>query len=77
MEVLRRFLLFCSGTNRALIEDCPPHDQLIQSAIGVTVLLTSFLAVLSGSYALYTVFQDTSVAISLGIVWALLIFNLE
>nr|VFK32923.1 MAG: protein of unknown function (DUF4407) [Candidatus Kentron sp. MB]VFK35687.1 MAG: protein of unknown function (DUF4407) [Candidatus Kentron sp. MB]VFK77436.1 MAG: protein of unknown function (DUF4407) [Candidatus Kentron sp. MB] len=77
METLRRFLFFCSGTDRVIIEDCHRHDQLIKSAIGATVLLTSFLAILSGGYALHTVFRDISVAIPLGILWGLLIFNLD
>ncbi len=45
--------------------------------IGATILFTGIFAALAGSYALYTVFDNPWIATILGIVWGLMIFNLD
>jgi len=54
--------------------DCST-DHNTYAGIGATIVLTAVLASLSGGYALWTVFQSSPYAISLGLLWGILIFN--
>jgi hypothetical protein len=45
--------------------------------IGGTVFFTGLLAAISAGYALYTVFESPWYAIGFGLVWGLMIFNLD
>jgi hypothetical protein len=56
--------------------DCST-DHNTYAGIGATIFLTAVLASLSGGYALWTVFQSSPYAISLGLLWGILIFNLD
>lgn len=73
---MNRFLIFCSGANPAVLAQCPTEITKY-SGIGATILFTALLACFSGGYALFTVFQSNWIAIPFGIVWALMIFNLD
>lgn len=67
----------CSGADTDLLNDSPKSEQIKYAGIGGTVFFTAVMALISGSYALYTVFDNPYVAIGFGIVWGLLIFNLD
>jgi hypothetical protein len=75
------FLIFCSGSNNRMINQCPKSERNKYASIGATVFLTGFLAAISGGYALYTIFRGEPhaviAAIGFGFVWALVIFNLD
>lgn len=71
------FLLRCSGASLDILEECPRSEHIKHAGIGATILLTAVLALFSGSYALYTIFGSLLVAILFGIVWSLIIFNLD
>ncbi|WP_420126205.1 DUF4407 domain-containing protein [Longimicrobium sp.] len=73
---MKRFLLFCSGANTTGLR-AYPADESSYAGIGATVLLTAVLASLSGGYALFTVFGSIPVATVLGVLWGLVIFNLD
>src|SRR5215213_7546797 len=73
---MKNFFLFCSGANRPVLEDCPT-DTSKYVGIGATIFLTAVLACLSGGYALYTVFQSVPAAIPFGLLWGVVIFNLD
>lgn len=45
--------------------------------IGATVFFTGLFAAIAASYALFTVFDAVWIAIGLGMVWGLMIFNLD
>ena len=45
--------------------------------IGATVFFTAVMAFLASAYALFTVFDSVYPAIAFGLVWSLLIFNLD
>lgn len=45
--------------------------------IGATIFFTGVLAFFSSSYALYTVFDSYVMAVVFGLVWGLMIFNLD
>ena len=73
---LSEFLLFCSGADKTVLEECPTEKNKYYG-IGSTVLLTSILACLSGGYAVYFTFQSLPISIILGIFWGLVIFSLD
>ncbi len=56
--------------------DCST-DHNTYAGIGATIVLTAVLASLSGGYALWTVFQSSPYAISLGLLWGIVIFNVD
>lgn len=80
---LNEFLWICAGVNRKVLRQCPV-DYAKYAGIGGTILFTALMAMLSGGYALYTVFEDPNhpyrsliLAAIFGIFWGLLIFNLD
>ncbi|MEM9260297.1 MAG: DUF4407 domain-containing protein, partial [Bacteroidota bacterium] len=74
---LTRFLWYCAGMNREVLEGCPQSEHIKAAGIGATVLFTGILAALSGGYALYTAFGSVGTAIPFGLFWGLVIFNLD
>lgn len=75
--MLKKFFLLCSGVDQTIINDCSNGEQNKYAGIGATVFFTAVMAMLAGSYALYTVFDNVYTAVFFGIVWGLLIFNLD
>src|SRR5215475_6994319 len=75
---LKRFFWFCSGADMAILRtwDCSTEHNTY-AGIGATIVLTAVLASLSGGYALWTVFQSAPSAITFGLLWGILIFNLD
>ncbi len=76
MTRLKSFFLFCSGVDPSILEKCP-SDENKYAGIGATVFFTGVLAFFSSGYALYTVFDSYFTAIAFGLVWGLMIFNLD
>lgn len=74
--LLNEFLWICAGVNRKVLRQCPT-DYAKYAGIGGTILFTALMAMLSGGYALFTVFDDKTTAICFGVFWGLLIFNLD
>jgi len=72
-----QFFWWCSGANTDVLRDCPHSEQNKYVGIGATVFFTGLLASLSGGYALFTVFKSLYPAIAFGIIWGLVIFNLD
>lgn len=75
--MLKQFFILCSGADKNLLEGCSEGEQTKYVGIGATVFFTAVMAFLASSYALYTVFDSVYPAIAFGIVWSLLIFNLD
>lgn len=73
---MKRFFLFCAGANRAILNECPT-DETKYAGIGATILLTALLGVLSGGYALFTVFKSVLAGAAFGAFWGVVIFNLD
>ena len=73
---LQKFLLVCSGGNLHILRKTPSEWNKF-SGIGGIVLFTAIFATLSASYAMYTIFDDTWASIGFGILWGLMIFNLD
>ena len=75
--MLKNFFLTCSGVDKNLVENCSNGEQNKYVGIGATVFFTAIMATIAGSYALFTVFDNLYAAIFFGLVWGLLIFNLD
>lgn len=76
MQRLISFFWFCSGADTDILSKTPT-ERAKYTGIGATVFFTGVFAFLSGSYALFTVFDNYFSAIAFGIVWGLMIFNLD
>ncbi len=75
--MLQRFFIFCSGADTDILEACSAGENTKYAGIGATVFFTAVMATIAGSYALYTVFDSYFAAIFFGLIWGLLIFNLD
>ncbi|MGJ8665714.1 MAG: DUF4407 domain-containing protein [Patiriisocius sp.] len=75
--MLQRFFIFCSGADTDILKDCSAGENTKYAGIGATVFFTAVMAAIAGSYALYTVFDNLFTAIFFGMIWGLLIFNLD
>lgn len=76
MNWLQKFLVICSGSSVKLLERTPTEINK-HAGIGGVILFTAILASLSSGYALYSVFDNFWSAASFGILWGLMIFNLD
>jgi hypothetical protein len=75
--MLKHFFITCSGADKDIIYSCSNGEQNKYAGIGATVFFTAVLAWVAASYALYTVFDNVYTATFFGLVWGLLIFNLD
>lgn len=75
--MLKQFFILCSGADKDILDDCSQGEQTKYVGIGATVFFTAVMAFIASAYALFTVFDNVYPAIIFGIVWALLIFNLD
>lgn len=76
MNSITRFFWFCSGANFAILKRTPTESNKYVG-IGATVFFTGVLAALAAGYALFTVFQALLPAIFFGLLWGMMIFNLD
>lgn len=76
MKKVSEFFLFASGADAQLLERCP-SEKSKYVGIGGTVFFTGLFAAMAAAYALFTVFDNYFIAISLGLIWGLMIFNLD
>ena len=75
---VKEFFLFCSGASRTILgmNGCEvEHGKY--AGIGATIFFTATLAALSGGYAMFTAFRQEKLAIAFGLLWGLIIFNLD
>ena len=75
---IKNFFLTCSGADRTILDlpECHiEHNKYV--GIGGTVFFTAVLASISGSYALFKVFENPLPAICFGLLWGAVIFNLD
>ena len=75
--MLKQFFITCSGADKQIINSCANGEQNKYAGIGATVFFTALLAWIAAAYALYTVFDNVYLATFFGLIWGLLIFNLD
>ena len=75
--MLKKFFIICSGSDSDILDNCSNGEQNKYAGIGATVFFTAVMAFIAASYALYTVFDNYYTAIGFGLIWGLLIFNLD
>ena len=73
----KQFFILCSGADKKLLESCSDGEQTKFVGIGATVFFTAVMAFIASAYALFTVFDNVIPAMLFGLVWSLLIFNLD
>lgn len=76
MGALNRFFIFCSGVEQSILNQTSTENNKFVG-IGATVFFTGVFAMIAASYALYTVFFNFWAAAAFGLVWGLMIFNLD
>jgi len=75
--MLKQFFIICSGADTDILKDCSIGEQNKYAGIGATVFFTAVMATIAASYALFTVFDNLYSSIFFGLIWGLLIFNLD
>ncbi len=80
---LNEFLWSCAGVDKPLLR-MSSQDHAKKAGMGGTILFTALMAMISGGYAIHTVFQESDIAdkawiiaIFFGLFWGGLIFNLD
>lgn len=73
---MKRLLRFRSGADTGVLKGCPA-DESKYAGIGASIRLPAVLAGVSGGYALFTVFERVPVAVALGVLWGIIVFNLD
>lgn len=76
MNRLKEFFWLCAGANKSILQNCPSESSKY-AGIGATIFFTGIFATLAGGYALYTIFDSYWAAAFFGIIWGLMIFNLD
>lgn len=76
MEKLKHFFWLCSGVHIPMLKKCEVESSKY-AGVGATIFFTGVFAALAASYALYTVFDNVWIAGLSGLVWGLMIFNLD
>jgi hypothetical protein len=76
MKKLTDFFLLCSGADSNLLQKCPTETSKY-AGMGATIFFTGVFASLAAGYALYTVFDSIIAATIFGLIWGLMIFNLD
>jgi sRNA-binding carbon storage regulator CsrA len=75
--MLQKFFIFCSGADTDILSTCSNGERNKYAGIGATVFFTAVMAFIASGYALYTVFDNIYTSIFFGLIWGLLIFNLD
>jgi hypothetical protein len=76
LNAIHNFLLYCAGTNFAILKKSP-SDISKYVGIGGVIFFTGLLAALSSGYAFFTIFDSVAFAAIFGLIWGLMIFNLD
>ncbi|MGB0425056.1 MAG: DUF4407 domain-containing protein, partial [Flavobacteriales bacterium] len=76
MKNLQDFLLTCAGTDPSTVKKSPT-DINKHIGVGGTILFTAIFASIAAGYALYFVFDSLFMSIAFGVLWGLMIFNLD
>jgi hypothetical protein len=76
LNYIHNFFIYCAGSNFSLIRKSP-SEIAKHVGIGGVIFFTGLLAALSSGYAFYTIFDSKIFATIFGLIWGLMIFNLD
>ena len=76
MNFFTKTLCYFAGANLRILRKYP-EEIMRYSSIGTTIFFTGLFASLSGGYAAYKIFHNFEASILIGVIWGLLIFNLD
>src|SRR5262245_20553501 len=76
MKRVTDFFLLCSGVNPAILEQCK-GEKTKYAGLGASIFFTGLFAFLAASYALFFVFNNVYASVIFGLLWGLMIFNLD
>ena len=76
MKRINHFLWMCAGANSSILKRCPTEGSKY-AGIGTAVLFTGVLAAIASGYALFTIFDNVYYSVGFGLLWSLVIFNLD
>lgn len=76
MKTINSFLWLCSGVSQSILKRCPTEGAKY-AGIGAIILFTGIFAALAAGYATYTVFDNLWYSTVFGILWGVMIFNLD
>lgn len=76
MSYMTSFFHFCAGAEETILKRTPT-DRNKYAGIGATIFFTGVFAAIAGGYAMHTVFDSKLVAVLFGLLWGLMIFNLD
>lgn len=74
--LLNEFLWTFAGVHKPLLRQCP-NEYSKYAGMGGTILCTAIMAMISGGYAIYFVFENFWIAAAFGLFWGCLILNLD
>lgn len=77
MSTFSQFVCRIAGTDPRILGRYFPFEISKSFTIGLAILLTGALAAISGGYALYGTFNNFGAAIIFGILWAIVIINID
>ncbi|CAN0482366.1 unnamed protein product, partial [Scytosiphon promiscuus] len=72
-----KLLLFCSGVTYDIVITCPRFEINKYASIGMTVLLTAMLSVISSFFAFLLIFDSPLIALPISVFWGITILNLD
>ena len=73
---INEFLWSCAGVNKEILR-LYPNEYAKYAGSGGTILFTALMAMISGGYAMFFVFNSVILSMIFAIFWGLLIFNLD
>ncbi len=77
MSDLDKFFNFLAGVDSRLLSSCPQHERRRYTSVGALVLLTGLFSSMACSYALFTVFERVPIALLFGLLWGVMIVNVD
>ena len=77
LSAFTKVLLISSGATLELMKKCPRFEVNKYASIGMTIIFTALLSVLSSYFAFKLIFSSNYAAISLALLWGSIIFNLD
>jgi len=77
VSFINRLLIKCSGASVEFLKNCPRFEITKYCSIGMTIVFTAILAVVSSFFALSMIFDILALNIALALFWGAIIFNLD